>query len=78
MGSGGKRQTWTTYIDTVKDLDVANRYNYQKGDYRNYRDGDLQSAIPEGADWNTEDNKKGSQRMYAQDDSKQNLISLLL
>ena len=60
------------YVDTVKDLDVANRYNYQKGDYRNYRDGDLQSAIPEGADWNTEDNKRGSQRMYAQDDSKQN------
>ena len=60
------------YVDTVKDLDVANRYNYQKGDYRNYRDGDLQSAIPEGADWTTEDNKRGSQRMYAQDDSKQN------
>ena len=60
------------YVDTVKDIDVANRYNYQKGDYRNYRDGDLQSAIPEGADWTTEDNKKGSQRMYAQDDSKQN------
>ena len=35
------------YVDTVKDVDVANRYNYQKGDYRNYRDGDLQSAIPE-------------------------------
>ena len=44
------------YVDTVKDIDVANRYNYQKGDYRNYRDGDLQSAIPGGADWNTEDN----------------------
>ena len=56
-------------IDTVKDSDVANRYNYQKGDYRNYRDGDLQSAIPSGGgtDYTVEDNKKGSLRMYAQD-----------
>jgi formylglycine-generating enzyme len=59
-------------VDTVKDTDVANRYNYQKADYRNYRDGDLMSAITDGPDWVTEDNKKGSQRMYAQDDSKQN------
>ncbi len=57
------------YIDTVKDIDVADRYNYQKGDYRNYRDGDLQSAIPAGADWTTEDNKPGSLRMYAQEDT---------
>jgi len=57
------------FIDTVKDSDVANRYNYQKGDYRNYRDGDLQSAIPGGGgtDYTVEDNKKGSLRMYAQD-----------
>ena len=56
----------------MKDIDVANRYNYQKGDYRNYRDGDLQSAIVDGTEWTVEDNKKGSQRMYAQDESKQN------
>jgi sulfatase modifying factor 1 len=55
------------YVDTVKDVDVATRYNYQKGDYRNYRDGDLQSAIPAGGDWNTDDNKKASLRMYAQE-----------
>jgi hypothetical protein len=57
------------YIDTVKDTDVANRYNYQKGDYRNYRDGDLQSAIPSGGgtDFTIEDGKKGSLRMYSQD-----------
>ncbi len=54
-------------VDTVKDSDVANRYNYQKGDYRNYRDGDLQSSIPGGGDWVTEDNKPGSIRMYAQE-----------
>jgi len=58
-------------LDTVKDVDVANRYNYQKGDYRNYRDGDLQSAIPNGGgdDYKTEDGKKGSLRMYAQDNT---------
>lgn len=56
------------YVDTVKDSDVANRYNYQKGDYRNYRDGDLQSAISASGDWNAEDNKQGSSRMYSQED----------
>jgi len=57
------------FIDTVKDTDVADRYNYQKGDYRNYRDGDLQSAIPNGGgtDFTIEDGKRGSMRMYAQD-----------
>ena len=55
------------YIDTVKDIDVADRYNYQRGDYRNYRDGDMQSAIVEGGDWKTEDGKQGSLRMYAQE-----------
>ena len=67
-----ERQTRPADRRYCKDIDVANRYNYQKGDYRNYRDGDLQSAIPEGADWTTEDNKRGSQRMYAQDESKPN------
>lgn len=63
----GKDRLGRLYIDTVKDIDVADRYNYQKGDYRNYKDGDLQSAIPGGADWNTEDGKRGSLRMYAQE-----------
>jgi gliding motility-associated lipoprotein GldJ len=53
------------FVDTVKDQDVAHRYNYQKGDYRNYRDGDLQSAIVAG-DWNTDDGMLASTRMYAQ------------
>ncbi len=57
------------YVDTVKDSDVANRYNYQKGDYRNYRDGDIQSSIPAGGDWTTEDNLPGSARMYSQEES---------
>jgi len=58
------------YIDTVKDIDVADRYNYQRGDYRNYRDGDMQSAIVEGGNWLTEDGKQGSLRMYAQGESE--------
>jgi len=52
------------FIDTVKDIDVANRYNYQKGDYRNYRDGDLQSSI--STDWRADDGVRGSERMYSQ------------
>jgi gliding motility-associated lipoprotein GldJ len=55
------------YVDTVKDQDVANRYNYQKGDYRNYRDGDLQSSISAGGTWTEDDNKEGSSRMYVQE-----------
>jgi len=55
------------YVDTVSDADVADRYNYQRGDYRNYRDGDLQSSITN--DWNVDDGINNSQRMYAQDAS---------
>jgi len=63
----GKDRLGRLYIDTVKESDVANRYNYQKGDYRNYRDGDLQSAMPQGGSWTTPDDKEASLRMYAQD-----------
>ena len=35
-------------IDTVKPKDVAQRYNYRKGDYRNYKDGDKKSALETG------------------------------
>jgi sulfatase modifying factor 1 len=75
----GKDKLGRLYIDTVKDIDVANRYNYQKGDYRNYRDGDLQSAIPAGGDWRVADDSKGSLRMYAQDSNSANpdLVSLI-
>ena len=65
----GKDRLGRLYIDTVKEADVANRYNYQKGDYRNYRDGDLQSALPQGGVWTTPDDKDASTRMYAQDQS---------
>jgi len=64
----GKDRLGRLYVDTVQDMDVANRYNYQKGDYRNYRDGDLQSSIPAGADWTIDDAKQGSTRMYVQEE----------
>jgi formylglycine-generating enzyme len=54
------------YIDTVKPADVASRFNYQKGDYRNYRDGDVKSAIGAGGSWTTTEDTPGSGRMYAQ------------
>ncbi len=53
------------YVDTVKDADVADRYNYQKGDYRNYMDGDLQSSV--SFDWKIDDGMDASTRMYRQD-----------
>jgi formylglycine-generating enzyme len=65
-------------IDTVKPLDVANRYNYRKGDYRNYRDGDKKTSI-ERADWGGgEDPTESSARMYAQGESDPNDFTSLI
>ncbi|MDX2413975.1 MAG: SUMF1/EgtB/PvdO family nonheme iron enzyme [Bacteroidales bacterium] len=55
-------------IDTVNDVDVANRYNYQKGDYRNYRDGDYLSTIETSGEWNN-DQDEGTKKMYIQDET---------
>lgn len=67
------------YVDTVRDEDVADRYNYQKGDYRNYMDGDLQSAIVDS--WTTDDGEEGSTRMYVQesgtDEGSSNFFTLI-
>jgi sulfatase modifying factor 1 len=53
-------------IDTVKPADVATRYNYRKGDYRNFRDGDKKSGL-DNAEWNMPDeNTETSDRMYSQ------------
>ena len=53
-------------IDTVKPEEVSLRYNYRKGDYRNYRDGDKKSSLSQ-EDWNTpEDPEENSLRMYSQ------------
>lgn len=54
------------YTDTVKSADVANRFNYQKGDYRNFRDGDMKSAIGVGGSWTVGEDTPGSDRMYSQ------------
>jgi formylglycine-generating enzyme len=54
------------YVDTVKAVDVATRYNYQKGDYRNFRDGDQISVGGESPIDDDPDNKKGSYKMYVQ------------
>ncbi len=57
-------------IDTVKPSEVASRYNYRKGDYRNYRDGDKKSSVNGSEDWlAADDNTESSTRMYAQDPS---------
>lgn len=64
-------------IDTVKPADVASRYNYRKGDYRNYRDGDKKSALG-SEEWNAPDeDKESSARMYAQDAANSDFASLI-
>lgn len=55
---------------------MAGRFNYQKADYRNFNDGDLQSALPEDNDWSGEDTP-GSTRMYSQDVNTQDYTSLI-
>jgi sulfatase modifying factor 1 len=65
-------------IDTVKDADVANRYNYRKGDYRNYKDGDIPSSLPLTGEWTAaDDGTKGSQRMYSQDTQNNDFVTLI-
>jgi len=66
------------YVDTVQDIDVADRYNYQKGDYRNYNDGDVRSSISASSDWTIDDGMEGSLRMYAQDqEDANNFVTLI-
>jgi len=48
----------------MTDTESANRYNYQQADYRNYKDGDLQSRL--GEDWMSEEDTTGTRGMYAQ------------
>jgi formylglycine-generating enzyme required for sulfatase activity len=65
-------------VDTVQDIDVADRYNYQKGDYRNFNDGDVQSSISASSDWTIDDGMEGSLRMYAQDEEDaDNFVTLI-
>ena len=48
----------------VTETESAARYNYQQADYRNYKDGDLQSRL--GEDWMSEEDTVGTRGMYAQ------------
>ncbi len=71
-----KNELGRLYIDTVKPEDVADRYNYQKGDYRNYNDGDVRSSITN--DWTADDGLEGSTRMYAQNADDSNDFTTLI
>lgn len=53
------------YVEVSPD-EAAKRWNYKKADYRNYMDGDYESSIVEGGDWNAgaKDQTGGSSRMY--------------
>ena len=53
------------YVEISAD-EAINRWNYKKADYRNYKDGDYESSIVEGGDWNTgaKNQERGSSRMY--------------
>jgi len=59
----------------VTPEEVADRYNYQKADYRNYKDGDLESAISNTDDWKGED--KGTGQMYSQDTQNNDFTTLI-
>ena len=64
-------------IDTVKPQDVATRFNYRKGDYRNYRDGDKKSSLDQG-DWQQPEEEMietSTVKMYAQ--SSEEFTSLI-
>lgn len=53
----------------VTEAEAMDRWNYKRGDNRNFLDGDLQSSIVEG-DWLEDPNKEGTERMYAQGDTR--------
>jgi formylglycine-generating enzyme len=64
-------------IDTVKPAAVADRYNYRKGDYRNYRDGDKKSSIEQEAWGQGEDDYETSGRMYSQNAAATDYTTLI-
>jgi gliding motility-associated lipoprotein GldJ len=53
------------YVEIPED-EAINRWNYKKADYINYRDGDFESSIVDGGDWNNgaATQERGSSRMY--------------
>lgn len=53
------------YVE-ISSEEAINRWNYKKSDYRNYNDGDYQSSVIDGTDWNAggAEQERGSSRMY--------------
>ncbi len=64
-------------IDTVKADDVANRYNYQKSDYRNYLDGDVISSISSSEEWSGNAELPQTERMYSQNTTDNDYVTLI-
>jgi len=64
-------------IDTVKPEDVANRYNYQKSDYRNYLDGDVISSISSSLEWSGNADLPQTERMYSQNEVDNDYVTLI-
>jgi len=64
-------------IDTVKTEDVANRYNYQKADYRNYVDGDVISSISASTEWSGNTEQPLTERMYSQNVNDNDYVTLV-
>jgi formylglycine-generating enzyme required for sulfatase activity len=64
-------------IDTVKPDDVANRFNYQKSDYRNYLDGDVISGISSSLEWAGDNEPPQTERMYAQNETDNDFVTLI-
>ncbi len=64
-------------IDTVKTENVANRYNYQKADYRNYVDGDVISSISSSLEWSGNTELPQTEKMYAQNSNDNDYVSLI-
>jgi len=60
------------YRDVTPE-EAAGRYNYQKADYRDYKDGDYQSMIVPGSTWLDETSTEGAV-MYSQVDGDYNTL----
>ena len=58
----------------VTPEEVADRYNYQKADYRNYNDGDLQSRLVEGNEWIGVEAAPRTDEMYVQEEDDFNSL----
>jgi len=56
---------------------VADRYNYQKSDYRNYLDGDVISSISSSLEWSGNADLPQTERMYSQNEIDNDYVTLI-